>query len=107
MKFRHYDISILLLLLIASLSLADVVTTGFGIRNGYRELNPFIAPYVQDPVLFLMIKGAGLLFITLLALVSRYINRQGDHILLGTVCGLNFVSAFWNTFILYPLVLIF
>ncbi|MDD1679166.1 MAG: DUF5658 family protein [Methanomicrobiales archaeon] len=100
MKFRHIDISLLLILLIASLSLVDVITTGVGIRNGYHELNPFIAPYVQDPVLFLGIKATGLLLIVVLAVFSRWINHHGDHILLGTVCGINFIPAFWNITVL-------
>jgi hypothetical protein len=103
MKFRHHDISILLLLLIASLSWVDVITTGFGLRNGFQELNPFVAPYVGDPVFFLLIKAAGLLMIGILALCSRCIHRQGDHILLSTVCAITCVPALWNVSVLYPL----
>jgi hypothetical protein len=107
MRFRHHDISILLLLLIASLSWVDVLTTGLGLRNGYQELNPFLAPYVQDPVIFLMIKGAGLLLIVILALCSRLIHHRGDHILLGTVCGITWIPALWNVSVLYSLIIIF
>jgi hypothetical protein len=106
MRFRHSDISILLLLLIASLSWVDVITTGYGLQNGYQELNQFIAPYVGDPVIFLLIKAVGILLILLLALCSRCIHRKGDHILLGTVCGITCIPAFWNISILYPLILL-
>ncbi len=92
----------LLLLLIASLAWVDVITTEWGLQQGYQELNPFIAPYVADPVIFILIKAGGLLLIALLALCSRWFYRRGDHILLGVVCSITCIPAFWNVSVLLP-----
>ncbi|MDD1675530.1 MAG: DUF5658 family protein [Methanomicrobiales archaeon] len=105
MRFQHHEISILLILLFASLSWIDIITTSIGIRNGFQELNPYLAPYVQDPALFLLIKFVGLSLIIMFAILSRWINPRGDHVLLVTVCGINLIPAFWNLSVLSPLFL--
>ncbi len=106
MKFRHSDISLLLILLFASLSWIDIITTSIGLRNGFRELNPYLVAYVQDPALFLLIKTLGLCLIIVFALISRRISPRGDHVLLITVCGINIIPAFWNLSVLSPLLLL-
>jgi len=102
MRFQPHELSILLILLFASLSWIDIITTSIGIRNGLQELNPYLVPYVQDPALFLLIKSVGLSLIIIFAILSRWINPRGDHVLLVTVCGINLIPAFWNLSVLSP-----
>ncbi len=106
-RFQHRDISILLILLLSCLSWLDVITTRFGLEQGYQELNPVLAPYVGEPAFFLLIKFLGIILILILAIISRWITPSGDHVVLTSVCGINLLPVAWNCSILAPLIILF
>jgi len=71
-KFRE------LLLILGTLFLLDIVTTGIILRMGGLELNPFMEGIVANPALHLIIKAAILLLIFLVSLVAEQrVERSG------------------------------
>jgi len=101
MTFNNRDLTLALITLFGSLSLVDVVTTSYALRQGGRELNHFLAPYVYDPALFMAVKAVGLFIIVGIALSCRLVMKSGDHVVLTTACGMSVCPAIWNILILW------
>jgi hypothetical protein len=96
MAFKNQDLTLSLITLLGLLSLVDVITTSSVLRQGGRELNQFLVPYVSDPALFMAMKGIGLFLILGLALSCRLIMKNGDQVVLSTACGMSLLPALWN-----------
>jgi hypothetical protein len=101
MTFKNRDLTLTLITLFGSLSLVDVITTTSVLRQGGRELNLFLSPYVSDPALFLAIKAVGLFIIVGIALCCKMVMKNGDHVVLSTACGMSVYPALWNIHILW------
>jgi hypothetical protein len=101
MTFKSQDFTLSLITLFGLLSLVDVITTSAVLRQGGRELNQFLLPYVSDPALFMAMKGLGLFLILGLALSCRLVMKNGDQVVLSTACGMGILPALWNLHILF------
>ncbi len=106
-RFTHFEISVLLIVFLSCLCWLDVLTTSFGIKHGYQELNPVLVPFVEEPAYFLLIKFFGIFLIVVMAAISRWVTPRGDHVVLTSVCGINLIPAIWNCSVLAPLLLVF
>ncbi len=100
MNFKQRDLTLTLITLLGTLSLVDVITTTEVLRQGGKELNQFLVPYVSDPALFLGIKALGFFAILGIALITRLFMKRGDQVILSTTCGMSIIPALWNIHVL-------
>jgi len=100
MRFRDWEITVLLFSLFVALSWIDAITTQYALSCGAIEMNPFLAPFVGITHLFLIVKMAGVLMVLALACLARSIYHAGPAMVVSAACCGAVIPVVWNIHIL-------